>query len=135
MSYKPKLSGIAHAGIRVHELERSREFYELIGFDFVAGPVGPEPVAIMNHPSGACINLVINADPESQTNVLMDLPVKHPGYTHIALFVDDVERMAAFLTSAGHPITEGPIRFPDGTLAIFVRDPDGNVVEFDEAPS
>jgi len=134
MSYKPKLAGIAHAGIRVHELEASRKFYELIGFDFVVGPVGPEPVAIMNHPSGACINLVLNADAESQTNVLMDMPVKHPGYTHIALFVDDVERMAALLEGAGYPITEGPISFPDGTLAIFVRDPDGNVVEFDEPP-
>jgi len=134
MSYKPKLAGIAHAGIRVHELEASRKFYELIGFDFVVGPVGPEPVAIMDHPSGACINLVLNADPASQTNVLMDIPVKHPGYTHIALFVDDVERMAAFLEDAGHPITEGPVTFPDGTRAIFVRDPDGNVVEFDQHP-
>ena len=135
MTYKPQLGGIAHAGIRVHELEPSRRFYELIGFDFVAGPVGPEPVAIMDHPSGACINLVLNAAAESQTNVLMDVPTKHPGYTHIALYIDDVDQMAVYLESAGHPITEGPITFPDGTRAIFVRDPDGNVVEFDEAPT
>ncbi|HCP46965.1 MAG TPA: glyoxalase [Deltaproteobacteria bacterium] len=133
MSYKPKLAGIAHAGIRVYDLARSRHFYELIGFDFVVGPIGPEPVAIMSHPSGACINLVLNADAESKTNVLMDIPVKHPGYTHIALYVDDVEQMAALLEGAGYPITEGPVTFPDGTVAIFVRDPDGNVVEFDQS--
>ena len=135
MVYTPKLGGIAHAGIRVHDLEISRRFYELIGFQFVMGPVGPEPVAILDHPSGACINLVINAADEARTNVLMDVPVKHPGYTHIALYIDDVDQMAAFLEDAGFPITEGPVTFPDGTRAIFVRDPDGNVVEFDERPA
>lgn len=135
MSYQPRLGGIAHVGIRVHELDASRRFYELIGFDFVMGPVGPEPVVIMNHASGACINLVLNAAPQAQANVLMDVPVKHPGYTHMALFVDDIEQMSALLEGAGYPITEGPVRFPDGTLAIFVRDPDGNVVEFDQTPT
>ena len=131
MTERPEVGGFAHVGIRVHELAPAQAFYEWIGFEFVLGPVGPEPVAIMAHPSGAVINLVLNAAPESQTNVLMDVPVKHPGYTHIALYVDDVTRMVAHLESGGYPITEGPVTFPDGTCAIFVRDPDGNVVEFD----
>ena len=54
------------------------------------GPVGPEPVVVMTHASGAVINLILNAAPEAQTNVLMDVPVKHPGYTHMALAVKDV---------------------------------------------
>ena len=41
------ITGIAHVGIRVHDLDRSRAFYELLGFEFVVGPVGPEPVAIL----------------------------------------------------------------------------------------
>ena len=131
MTDTPQLVGFAHVGVRVHDLAVARTFYEWIGFNFVLGPVGPEPVAVMDHPSGAVINLVINAAPESQTNLLMDVPVKHPGYTHMALYVDDVEEMARHLEAGGYPITEGPVTFPDGTCAIFVRDPDGNVVEFD----
>ena len=41
------ITGIAHIGIRVHALDRARVFYEFLGFNFVIGPIGPEPVAIM----------------------------------------------------------------------------------------
>ena len=136
MTPSPQVGPIAHVGVRVHDLATSRAFYELLGFEFILGPVGPEPVAIMTHPvSGACINLVLNAADDARTNLLMDVPVKHPGYTHIALYVDDLEAMMATLEGAGHRITEGPVTFPDGTRAIFVRDPDGNVVEFDQDSS
>jgi lactoylglutathione lyase len=55
------ISGLAHIGIRVHDLERSVRFYELLGFTKTAGPIGPEPVAILDHPSGLEVNLVLNA--------------------------------------------------------------------------
>ena len=51
------ITGIAHVGIRVHDLSRSRSFYEKLGFHFVIGPVGPEPVAILAHPLGVVITL------------------------------------------------------------------------------
>ena len=50
MTDRPKLGGIAHVGIRVRDLDTARRFYELVGFEFVVGPVGPEPVAILDHP-------------------------------------------------------------------------------------
>ena len=45
------ISGIAHIGIRVHDLERAVRFYQLLGFSKTAGPLGPEPVAILDHPA------------------------------------------------------------------------------------
>jgi len=44
------ITGLAHLGIRVHDLARSVQFYELLGFTKTAGPIGPEPVAILDHP-------------------------------------------------------------------------------------
>jgi hypothetical protein len=42
--------------------------------------VGPEPVAIMEHPSGVNINFILNASPDSSLkNLLMDEPKKHTG--------------------------------------------------------
>lgn len=128
------VTGIAHIGVRVHDLERARAFYELLGFQFVIGPVGPEPIAVMSHSAGIEVNLILNAVQASEPNVLMDVDEKHAGYTHIALSVSSVEEAASLLEDAGFPVTEGPVTFPNGSKSIFVRDPDRNVVELNQPP-
>lgn len=82
---KNLITGVAHIGIRVFDLDRARRFYEDLGFKFIVGPVGPEPVAILTHPSGTIINLILNASSGETPNILMDVEDKHPGYTHVAL--------------------------------------------------
>ena len=121
---------INHIGLRVKDLETSRQFYEKLGFEFLVGPVGPEPVAIMEHPSGVNINFILNSTDEMPSNILMDIPDKHTGYTHIALEVTDLDSVQEFLQQNKISITEGPITTPDGALLIFIRDPDENVIEF-----
>ena len=123
------IGGLAHIGIRVHELERSVRFYELLGFTKTAGPIGPEPVAILDHPSGVEINLVLNARSAAEPNVLMDIPDKHAGITHFALLCPDIDAAQVRLAAAGIALSGGPIRFSPVARGIFVRDPDGNVIE------
>ena len=123
------LKGLAHIGIRVHDLARSLRFYELLGFTKTIGPVGPEPVAILDHPSGVEINLVLNAKVATEPNVLMDVPEKHAGITHIALLCPDLEAAKTTLLAAGFPPSEGPVKFGPHAMGLFVRDPDGNVIE------
>jgi len=125
-----EITGINHVGIRVKDLAHAREFYERLGFEFIVGPVGPEPVAVMKHPSGVNLNFILNGNPASSTNVLMDVPDKHPGYTHIALDVTDMEAVEASLKSLGITINDGPIPMPGGAAMLFIRDPDANVIEF-----
>lgn len=125
-----EIIGINHIGIRVTNLATARKFYAQLGFKFLAGPIGPEPVAIMEHPSGVNINLILNADSGITNNVLMDIPEKHPGYTHIALDVNDIKAVEASLIKLGITITEGPITLPNGGTMIFIRDQDKNVIEF-----
>ena len=125
-----QISRINHVGLRVRNLATARAFYEKLGFEFIAGPIGPEPVAIMEHPAGINLNLILNAsDQASGPNVLMDVEEKHPGYTHIALEVVDVQAAQREVTDAGMTITES-VQLPDGAEFFFVRDPDGNVLEF-----
>jgi lactoylglutathione lyase len=113
----------------VHDLERSVRFYALLGFTKTAGPIGPEPVAILDHPSGVELNLVLNAPNANEPNVLMDVPEKHPGITHFALLCSDIMAAKERLEAAGFPLSGGPIRFGPGAQGIFVRDPDRNVIE------
>ena len=55
-----QIKGINHVGLRVRSLEAARAFYEQLGFEFIQGPVGPEPVAVMEHPSGVNINFILS---------------------------------------------------------------------------
>lgn len=128
-----EIVGINHIGIRVTNLEHSRKFYEQLGFVFLEGPIGPEPVAIMEHPSGVNINFILNADSGITENILMDIPERHPGYTHMALDVSDVGAVEVKLKKLGIKITEGPITLPNGGVMLFIRDQDRNVIEFHQS--
>jgi len=97
---------------------------------FLVGPIGPEPVAVLEHPSGVNLDLTLNADSQSTENVLMDIPEKHPGITHIALDVSDPKAVQSVLAGQWVAIAEDPIDLRDGTSTIFIRDQDNNVIEF-----
>ncbi len=125
-----EIIGINHIGIRVTNLETARAFYEQLGFIFIAGPMGPEPVAIMEHPSGVNINLILNADTKTDKNILMDVTERYPGYTHVALDVNNIKSVQATIEKLGIHITEGPITLPNGGIMFFIRDQDKNVIEF-----
>lgn len=129
-----QIRGINHVGIRVTNLEQARKFYEDLGFEFLAGPMGPEPVAIMEHPCGVNINFILNADSGIAENILMDIPERHPGYTHMALDVTDIKAVQATIEKLGIEITEGPMALPDGGVMFFIRDQDRNVIEFHQSP-
>ncbi|MBL4621360.1 MAG: VOC family protein [Immundisolibacteraceae bacterium] len=128
-----QITGINHVGLRVTDLDRTRAFYEKLGFIFLLGPLGPEPVAIMEHPSGVNINFIVNANRSG--NVLMDVPEKHPGYTHVALNVTDLDAVINQLErldiglSGTMDLSEGPVQ----ARAVFIRDPDLNVIELHQA--
>ena len=59
---------------------------------------------------------------------MMDEGVKHTGFTHIALEITDSVAVEKQLGELGISITEH-VEF-DGAKFFFIRDPDGNVIEF-----
>ena len=54
---------------------------------------------------------------------------------HFALQVEDARAAGAFLAQAGYPPLGDLLERPDGSKSVFVRDPDGNLVEFIEIPA
>ena len=121
---------VDHIGIRVRELDRALDFYRALGFDLLRRAEGDD-VAIIRNKNGVELNLIFNADGgEPSTNVLMDVPRKYSGYTHMALSVTSIPATIATLKANDIAITQGPVSFGDsGQFSVFVRDPDRNVIE------
>ena len=82
--------------------------------------------------AGVRVNLIMNGiAPPNGRNVLMDVDDKWPGWTHPAFVVDDLGAVLAWAAALGIEVTEGPVVWGRRRVC-FLRDPDGNVLEFDE---
>ena len=126
-----RIQGYDHVGIRVSDATRAVAFYERLGFA-IDPDFSNERVAEMVTPDGTRINLIFNGlQRTSANNVLMDEPIKWPGYTHAAFVVDSLQRLLHWAAAEQVAITEGPVDW-GRRLTCFLRDPDGNVLEFNE---
>lgn len=124
-----RISAYDHVGIRVSDRRRALDFYGRLGF-------APDPefttdrVAEVIAGNDIRINLIFNGLPQPLAhNVLLDDPVKWPGYTHAAFVVDRLDLLLDWARREGVAITEGPVDW-GRRITCFIRDPDGNVLEF-----
>jgi hypothetical protein len=124
------IQSVNHVGIRIGDKRKSVPFYELLGFE-LRGDAGFEdghPI-IMEHRSGVVLNLLGPATATGSENILMDVEEKHTGITHVALTVSSLDDARTFMEENDVGIT-GSFSFGDMS-AIFIRDPDRNVIELD----
>lgn len=121
---------VDHIGIRVRDIDRALDFYRVLGFSLLHRAANDD-VAIVRNGNGVELNLIFNANAgDPAANVLMDVPEKYAGYTHMALRVASIPATIAVLKANGIAITQGPVSFDDsGQVSVFVRDPDRNVIE------
>lgn len=121
-----------HIGIRVSDRHRALSFYRSLGFVESASFPMHEANEMLS-PDGVRINLIFNgARVPGSYNVLLDAPVKLPGMTHPAFVVDDLAALQAWLAEQRITVTEGPHPIGPRRIALFIRDPDGNVLEFNQ---
>lgn len=120
---------IDHVGIRVHDEQQSLSFYGKLGF-FEHERAHNDPVIIIKNKKGVEINLIVNGKKQIPvSNILMDVPEKHAGITHIALQVSSILDVMNTLESYDIPLSGGPAKMGEGSVSIFIRDPDRNVIE------
>jgi lactoylglutathione lyase len=121
---------VDHIGIRGRDLDRALAFYRVLGFVLVRRAESDD-VAIVRNEHGVELNFVFNANAgDPAENILIDVPAKFPGYTHIALRVASIATTLAALQANRLAITQGPVSFGEGGhVSVFLRDPDRNVIE------
>jgi catechol 2,3-dioxygenase-like lactoylglutathione lyase family enzyme len=140
------IRGIHHTSISTGNLERLLGFYrDLVGIDvlFVADFSGEEIENVTALPgakgkvamlraANAHIELFEYAAPTPRAGD-GDRPVCDHGLTHLCFDVVDLPTEYARLSAAGVPFHCPPQLLGRGTvLTTYARDPDGNVVEFQE---
>lgn len=123
-----------HIGIRVTDLAVAEAFYAKFGFVRDPEEFAPQASACgLLHPTGLRIHLIYNGQSAHEGNVLLDAPIKRPGYTHAAFIVDSMDELVSWLAHEDIRISEGPVIMGHGRRNVcFIRDPDLNVLEFNE---
>lgn len=140
---------VAHVGICVSDLERSRRFYrDTLGFREVArleshsAPTrrllqlpDAELRAAFLERDGLRLELIGFARPATTAGE-RPRPMNRLGFTHLAIRVDALEATVAALRRAGAtPLEETRMENPRvGARAVVVLDPDGLRLELIEAP-
>ena len=125
-----EVTNVDHLGIRVPNAPGSIAFYEQLGFKVERRADG-DTVTILRNSHGIELNLVYNGvDSTGGKNILMDVPEKHTGYTHMALNVGSISKALYALREQNIAISQGPVSFGRSDAAsVFIRDPDRNVIE------
>ena len=121
---------VDHIGIRVADLDRAKTFYEIFGFKQIHA-ADNDAVVVMKNADDVEINIIFNANnANDDKNILMDVPDKYPGFTHVAFRVTSIADTINALNENGIEITQGPVSFGnDGHVSVFLRDPDRNTLE------
>ena len=128
-----------HVGVTVSDLDRAVDFYaETFDLDVVSefsvgGDAFSEAVAVegasaefAHLDAGDAIVELVSYDPAVESAGAPEL--NRPGATHLGLTVDDVEAFHADLADDAETLS--PPRTTDsGTTVLFVRDPEGNLIE------
>ena len=118
-----------HTMVRITDPEKSRAFYEALGFTF------ERDMEIVRNGELEATNYFYSLG--DSKNVL-ELTFNHDGrtydlgtgYGHIAVGVDDLEASLAALAGQGIEPEREPYRVREGgSLLCFVRDPDGYRIE------
>lgn len=116
-----QVTGYLHAAILVSDLERSEAFYgDVLGLAKVDRPLTFPGTW---YEIGAMqLHLIVSQANGTSRELASEKWGRNP---HIALAIDDLEAAMERLAAADCPVQ----RSASGRAAVFVRDPDGNIVE------
>lgn len=123
------IKGIGHAAFVVKDREKSLHFYcDILGFEkiFELNNSNGEPTLVyLKVQDGQFIELFYNGQVD-----LPEFSKANVGYYHLCLEVDDVQEIANHLKQNGLTLLVEPKQGRDLNYQCWVKDPDGNRIEF-----
>lgn len=136
-----------HYGLNVSEMERALEFYrDRLGFAVdrrfpisdvqseIVGVDGVEGEIVFLDTGDFEIELISYSAPDNE-NVHERAPGHDVGIAHLCLTIEDIDGLYEDLQAADVEFVSEPQTVGNGAQIAYVRDPDGNYVEFYEPPA
>jgi catechol 2,3-dioxygenase-like lactoylglutathione lyase family enzyme len=123
---RPRITGLAHVGLYVHDIEKARAYYH----DFL----GYTEVTPLKNDDGTLRLTFFKINDRQFVEVF---PERSPGtdrLAHIAIETDDAEALRVYLKSRGVAVPDKAALGRTGNIAFTVKDPDGHTVEFLQYP-
>jgi len=118
---RPRITGVAHIALFVHDMDKARGFYKgLLGFG--------EPFSL--NKDGSLSMTFIKVNDRQYIELFPEVDAGSDRLNHISVETDDAEAMRVYLGSKGFKVPEkvgvGRIK----NLNFTIKDPDGHGVEF-----
>jgi catechol 2,3-dioxygenase-like lactoylglutathione lyase family enzyme len=121
---RPKILGVAHLAVWVSDVEQTRRFYrDLLGY---------QGAWQVQNPDGSLALACIKINDRQFVELHPGLKPGEDRLHHFAFYVDDAERMRAYLAARGVAVPTQVTRARIGTTYVSVKDPEGHTVEFVE---
>jgi catechol 2,3-dioxygenase-like lactoylglutathione lyase family enzyme len=122
--------GIQHCTLVVSDLGRSRDFYRALGLDEVPRPANFTFAGTWFRAGADEIHLIAERETTTRAGGHDPGPGLATGLvTHVAIEVEDLGAMLERVQHRGLETAGGPMPRGDGVDQVFLRDPDGYVVE------
>ena len=118
---RPRITGVAHIALFVHDIEKSREFY--------TGLLGYKEVFKLDNTDGSLSLTFVKVNERQYIELFPEKEANTDRLNHISIQVDNAEAMRAYLGSKGITVPEkvGKGRIKNSNFN--VKDPDGHTVE------
>ena len=122
---------LQHCGLIVADLESSRRFYrDALGLEEVPRPHNFRFAGAWFQVGDDQLHLLVEAETTARAGVADPGPSAKMGLAnHVAIEIDDLTKARARLDEQGVALIGGPMPRGDGYDQIFLRDPDGYVIE------
>ena len=116
------ITGLAHVGFRVSDLDKARGFYD--------GILGYQQAFEIRNEKGEILLVYFKVNDDQYIEIFPGLPADQDvRLTHIAMVTPDIEKLRGMLAERGVDSPK-PRRGRDGNLNFSIQDPDGNRLEF-----
>jgi glyoxylase I family protein len=116
-----------HVSITVTDVAKAREFYTgLLGLQEIPRPAFDFPGIWYSLGNGLSLHIILN---DQLVRPAVEREKIQARYAHFALWTEDADECASRIGELGLPVRD-VVSGPTGLRQIFIKDPDGNMVEF-----